>query len=57
MCYGGGKKGGKKKEDDFVNFGMKEAYCNFVNNLYNFFNQIDLDPLLKNKLTEIEFGK
>ena len=40
-----------------MNFGMKEAYCNFVNNLYNFFNQIDLDPLLKNKLTEIEFGK
>jgi len=33
----------KKKEDDFVNFGMKETYSNFIKNLYNFLSQVDLD--------------
>ena len=43
-------------EDNFVNFGLKEACCNFVKKLYNFINQIDLDQFGK-KLIELKFGK
>ena len=42
-----GKKGKEENKDDFVNFGSKETCCNFVKNLYNFVNQIDLDPFEK----------
>jgi len=47
-----------KKEDDFVNFGSKEACCNFVKHLYNFANQIDLDPFeKKTRIWKIEVDK
>jgi len=55
-----------KKDVNFVNFRSKETCYNFVKKLYNFANQIDLDPLGKNinwvsiwkkKLTEIDYGK
>ena len=45
------KEGGKY--DDFMNFGLHETCCNFVKNLYNFANEIDLDPFGK-KLIERE---